>query len=144
MVDPQQRKLHECIRIVISHISSSAASISTRSMRVSGPQCRIDRYTFELFERYFPRGQYSQGIVNAFMEVRNLATPEELELAAREVSMARKKWGKSPVQVYMKGDELDLLNDVAAKSDISVSAVLEACVLIYVQARTICAIEIKP
>ncbi|MBP1625927.1 MAG: hypothetical protein H6Q00_402 [Holophagaceae bacterium] len=78
------------------------------------------------------------------MEVRNLATPEELELAAREVSMARKKWGKSPVQVYMKGDELDLLNDVAAKSDISVSAVLEACVLIYVQARTICAIEIKP
>lgn len=107
--------------------------ICDQGQRVSGGRCHLDAESFELLTRYFKRGQYSKGVMEAYSRVIGITRPSDLQRSSQVVRQLRADKGGHIVQVSVFPSELDELKESASKAGLTVAAILECCTYLFVR-----------
>lgn len=111
----------------------AAHPICERGQRVSGGRCHLDAESFELLTRYFKRGQYSKGVMEAYSRVIGITRPSDLQRSSQVVRQLRTEKGGHFVQVLVFPSELDEIKQAASKAELTVPALLESCTYLFVR-----------
>jgi len=130
MPDCFQQHLSE----VISELSQNRELSRPLGLKIPGPVCNLDLETFDLLSRNYKSGQYCQGVVNGFLRIKDLASPEDLQRAFRAVQKLRRTLGKHLIVTTVFPDEMEALRTVAETTSLKPAGVFEATAFLYFRA----------
>ncbi len=131
MPDSFQQNLFE----VISELSQNREFSRPMGLKIPGPACNLDLETFDLLARNYKSGQYCQGVVNGFLKIKDMASPEDLQRAFRAIQKLRRTLGKHLIVTTVFPDEMEELMTVAATTSLKPAGVLEATAFLYFRAK---------